>query len=216
MLNLESCGNVSPYQVPSQSAEDNALKYSEKDTNEIPLGKIIKNIRSQGTKGKKVKKNKAVTAETKKAEDDIDVLNMVREINLDNLGISTNIESRNGHEPSLSKKKQKDPESATIKKRKVGEETLAPVPKRRRSSFTHGKSRSSSTSKASQRVSAEVLSGVKLQLDAEINPDTVSKNRQKKLVKGKEVSLEPKIKVSIDESDKSEEHNTKVESYCLN
>lgn len=207
-----------PYQVPSQSAEDNASKDSEKDRNEMPLGKILKNIKSQGAKGKKMKKNKSVPAQTKKPEDDIDILNVVRQINLDSLGISTNFESSNGHEHSLSKKVQKDPEFATIKKRKAGEETPVPVPKRRRSSFTNGKLRSGSTSKASQRVSGEDSSGVKLLLDAEINPDTGSKTKQRKMVKGKEPSSEPKVKVSesyhMDESDKSEEHDMKVESYC--
>lgn len=207
------------YQVPSQSAEDHALKEDEKDKNEMPLGKIVKKIRSQGTKGKKVKKDKTTTAETEKAEDDFDILNMVREINLDNLGTSNNFESSNGHEISLSKV-QKDLEFGTIKKRKVGEETLVTVPKRRRSSITHRKSRSGSSSKASQKVSEEVPSGVKLLLDAVINPDTGSKNMQRKLVKGKEPSSEPTIKASksfrIDESDKSEEHDIKVESHRLN
>lgn len=200
--------------VPSQSAEDHALKDSEKDRNEVPLGKIVKKIRSRGTKGKKVvKKNKTMTVETKKAGDDFDIINMVREINMDNLGISTNFESSNGHESSLSKKVQKDPEFGTIKKRKVGEETLAPVPKRKRSAVTHGKSRPSSSSKVSQRISEEVPSGGKLLLNAGISPDTGSKNMQRKLVKGKEPSSEQKIKASenhrIDESDKSEDHDIK-------
>jgi len=208
------------YQVPSQSTEDHALKDNEKDRNEVPLGKIVKKIRSRGTKGKKVKKNKTMTVETKKAGDDFDILNMVRKINLDNLGISTNFESSNGHESSLSKKEQKDPEFGTIKKRKLGEETLAPVPKRKRSAVTHGKSRPSSSSKASQRISEEVPSGGKLLLNVGISPDTGSKNMQRKLVKGKEPSSEQKMKVSenhrIDESDKSEDHDIKVESCCLN
>lgn len=207
------------YQVPSQSAEDHALKEDEKDRNEMPLGKIVKKIRSQGTKGKKVKKDKTTTAEMEKAED-FDILNMVREINLDNLGPSNNFESSNGHEISLSKKAQKDLEFETLKKRKVGEETLVPVPKRRRSSITHRKSRSGSSSKASQKVSEEVPSGVKLLLDAVINPDTGSKSMQRKLIKDKEPSSEPTIKASksyrIDESDKSEERDIKVESHCLN
>ncbi|CAJ2658166.1 unnamed protein product [Trifolium pratense] len=194
--------------VTSQSAEDHALKDNAKDRNEIPLGKIVKKIRSRGTKGKKVKKNKTTTAEKKKAEDDFDILNMVREINLDNLGITTNFESSNGHESSLSKKVQKDPEFETIIKRKVGEETLAPVPKRRRSSVIYGKSR-----KVSQRISDVVPSGSKSLLDAEINPDTDSKNMERKLVKGKEPSLERKIKASesyhIDESEKSEDCDIK-------
>ncbi|XP_027339072.1 sister chromatid cohesion protein PDS5 homolog A-A [Abrus precatorius] len=189
--------------VPSQLAEDGALKESEKDGNEMPLGKIMKDIKSQGTKGKKLKKKKSVPAETKKAENDIDILNMVRQINLDNLGISTNFESSNGHENSLSKKmQQKDPDSATIKKRKTGDLTPVPVPKRKRSSFTHGKSRSSSTPKAPERVSGKDSSGMKLLLRAEINPDIDIKTKQRKMVKGRGAS---KSYHDYD-SDKSEEH----------
>ncbi|KAL2603500.1 hypothetical protein GLYMA_09G014600v4 [Glycine max] len=197
--------------VPSQLAKDDSLKDSEKDKNEMPLGKIIKDIKSQGTKGKKVKKKKAVPAETKKAENDIDILNMVREINLDNLGSSTNFEASNGHENSLSKKLQKDPECATIKKRKA-EVTLVPVPKRKRSSFAHGKSRSNSTPpKGPPRVSGEDSSEVKFPLGAKFNPDTHSKQRKK--VKDNEASIEAKVKASKsyhdNDSDKSEEHGMK-------
>ncbi|RDX94616.1 Sister chromatid cohesion protein PDS5-like B, partial [Mucuna pruriens] len=200
--------------IPSQLAEDDALKDSEKDRKEMPLGKIIKDIKSQGTKGKKVKKKKAVPAETKKAENDIDILNMVRQINLDNLGLSTNFESSNGHENSLSKKLQKDPESATIKKRKVEEVTLVPVPKRKRSSFAHGKSRSSSTPpKVASRVSGEDSSGAKLPSVAEFNPDKDSKTLKRKMVKGNESSIKAKVKASKsyhdDDSEKSEEHAMK-------
>ncbi|KAK7331159.1 hypothetical protein VNO77_25376 [Canavalia gladiata] len=201
--------------VPSQLAEDDSLKDSEKDGNEMPLGKIIKGIKSQGTKGKKVKKKKkkSVPAETKKAENDIDILNMVRQINLDNLGISTNFESSNGHEKSLSKKLQKDPDCATIKKRKVGEVTPVTVPKRKRSSFTHGKLRSGGTPKASGRVSGEDFSRVKLLWGAKINPGTDSKTTPRKMVEGSDPSIEPKVKASksyhTNDSNKSEEHDMK-------
>lgn len=213
-LNFEPCDNVSSiFQVPSQLTEDDALKDSEKDGNEIPLGKMIKNIKSQGTKGKKVKKNKSVPAGIKKTENDIDILNMVREINLDNLGISSNFESINGHEHS-SKKVKKDPECATTKKRKADETTPAPVPKRRRSSLTHGKSRSSSTSKGPQKFSGEDFPRVKLMLDAETNRDTDIKTMRRKMVKGSDVSSKLKVKASEiyhkDDADKSDEHDLKV------
>ncbi|CAL0334541.1 unnamed protein product [Lupinus luteus] len=197
--------------VPSQLAEVDALMDSENDGNEMPLGKIIKNIKSQGTKGKKVKKNKSVPAETKKTENDIDILNMVREINLDNLGMSINFESSNGHEHSLSKKLQKDSVCAANKKRRGGEETPSPVPKRERSDLTRGKFRSSSTSKGSRRFSGEGSSGAKSLVDAEINRDTGTKAMPRKIVRGNNYSLKPKDKVSEinrnDEADKSDEHD---------
>ncbi|KAK7412751.1 hypothetical protein VNO78_04347 [Psophocarpus tetragonolobus] len=199
--------------VPSQAAEDDTLKDSEKDRNEIPLGKIMKDIKSKGAKGKKVKKKKAVPAETKKAGNDIDILNMVRQINLDNLGLSTNFESSNGHENSLSKKLQKYREDATVKKRKA-EVTLVPVPKRKRSSFSHGKSRSSGTPlKALAIVSGEDSSRVKLLSYAELSPDTHSKTTQRKKVKGNEPSIEAKVKTSKNyhdnDFDTSKEHGMK-------
>ncbi|KAK7246004.1 hypothetical protein RIF29_40861 [Crotalaria pallida] len=196
--------------VLSQLAEGDALK-SEKDGNEMPLGKIIKNIKSQGTRGKRVKKNKSVAAETKKTENDIDILNMVREINLDNLGVSANFESSNGHEHSLSKKLQKDPVCPTNKRRKDDEATPSPVPKRKRSSLTHGKSRSSSTSKGPRRFPGEDSYGAKSLVDAKSNPDTDIKATSRKIGKGSDLSLKPKVKVSEshhnDEADKSDEHD---------
>ncbi|KAE9591537.1 hypothetical protein Lalb_Chr20g0119541 [Lupinus albus] len=222
--------------VPSQLAEGDALKDSEKDGNEVPLGKTIKNLKSQGTKGKKVKKKKSVPAETKKTENDIDILNMVREINLDNLGMSANFEPSNGHQHSLRKKLQKDPVSATNKKRKGDEETPSPVPKRKRSSLTHGKFRSSSTPKGPRTFSVEKSSGAKSLVDAEINPetdikaiprktakslmdaktnpDTDIKAIPRKTVRGNDHSLKSNIKVSEsyhkDEADKSDEHDLQI------
>ncbi|XP_019425447.1 PREDICTED: sister chromatid cohesion protein PDS5 homolog A-A-like isoform X1 [Lupinus angustifolius] len=219
--------------VPSQLAEVDALKDSEKDRNEVPLGKTIKNIKSQGTKGKKVKKKKSVPTETKKTENDIDVLNMVREINLDNLEMSANFESSNGHQHSLRKKLQKDPVCATNKKRNGNEETPSPVPKRKRSSLTHGKFRSSSTATGPRRFSAEKSPGAKSLVDAEINPDTdikaIPRKTAKSLgdakinpdtdikaiprktVRGNDHSLKSNIKVSEsynkDDADKSDEHD---------
>ncbi|KAI4298831.1 hypothetical protein L6164_032348 [Bauhinia variegata] len=203
--------------VPSALAEDDVSKDNEGGGNEIPLGKMIKHIKSQGTKGKKVKKNKYVPAETKKGEND-DVLNMVRQINLDNLGASTKFEPSNGHEHSLSKKAQKDPESVT-KKRKAGEATPVPVPKRRRSSSSHRSL--SGTPKARQRVSEDFLD-TKLKLDVEVSLDTDSKPSERKKVKGRSSdllasSLKRKAKDSDDEDNKSyeddeEDHDTPKQS----
>ncbi|KAL2339290.1 hypothetical protein Fmac_013736 [Flemingia macrophylla] len=203
--------------VASQSAEGEASKDDEKDGNEIPLQKMLKHIKSQGTSSKKVKRKKSVPTESKKAENDFDALNIVKQINLDNLGTSTNFEPSNGHEHSLSKKAPKDPESAMGKKRKPGETTAVSVPKRRRSSPAHGKLRlSTNISKASRRVSRVVSPQSKLLLDDEVNPDADSKTMQRKLVKGSEKdlllsSLKQKVKGSDsyhnDELNKSDEQD---------
>ncbi|KAK7387666.1 hypothetical protein VNO78_22454 [Psophocarpus tetragonolobus] len=202
--------------VQSQSAENEASKNDEKDGNEIPLQKMLKSLKSQGTSGKKVKKNKSVPTETKKAEMDYDILNMVKQINVDNLGTPTNFEPSNGHEHSLSKKELKEPESATGKKRKAREITPVPVPKRRRSSSAHGKLRlSTSISKASRRVSAEDSPRPKLLLD-EVNPNADNKTTLRKMVKGSEKelllsSLKQKVKGSDschnDELNEHDEHD---------
>ncbi|KAF7803880.1 sister chromatid cohesion protein PDS5-like protein A-like isoform X2 [Senna tora] len=177
--------------VPSQAAENEVPKENEKDGNKIALGKMIKNRRTKGkTKGKTAKKKKSVpaeTTETKKAEDDIDILHMVRQINLDNLGMSTKFESSNGHGNSLSEKAQKDPEYATNKKRKA-EVSPVPVPKRKRSSATHGSMRSSSsTSTAPQKVSKD--SPEAKSFDAEVSPISDSKTVKRKVVKGNDSDL---------------------------
>ncbi|XP_027920522.1 sister chromatid cohesion protein PDS5 homolog A-like isoform X2 [Vigna unguiculata] len=203
--------------VHSQSAENEASKDDEKDGNEMPLRKMLKHIKSKGTSGKKGKRNKSVPAETKKAESDFDTVNMARQINGDNLGTSSNVEASNGHGHSLSKKALKDLDSAAGKKRQAKETTPVPVPKRRRSSSTHGKlTLSTSISKTSRRVSGEESPQPKLLLDEEVNPDADGKAIQKKMVKGSEKdlllsSLKQKVNVSDgyhnDELNKPDEHD---------
>ena len=63
----------------------------------MPLRKMIKRLKSKGAKDGRSKKNKSLSAEAKDAENDVDILKMVREINLDSLGMSSKFESSNGH-----------------------------------------------------------------------------------------------------------------------
>lgn len=117
------------------------MKDGERDGSEVPLGKIIKRIKSQNSKAKKVKKNKASSADAESAENSVDILKMVRDINLDNLEKPTKFESSNGHENSP-KKNLMDLKYQKGNKRKASDETSVSVPKRRRSSSTHSASRS--------------------------------------------------------------------------
>ena len=134
------------------------MKQGETDGNEVPLGKMIKNIRSQGTKGKKSKKDKFTSAEGGGADNDVDILKMVREINFDNSVKSTKFESSNGHEHSPSKKSRLELKNQKGEKRKVGDETSVPVPKRRRSSTGQSAFRQpSSSSKSPSKDTANVL-----------------------------------------------------------
>lgn len=117
----------------------------DKDGNEVPLGKMIKRLKSQGNKARNGKKNKSSAAQAGSAEMDVDVLKMVREINLDNLGKSSKFESTNGHEEFPHKKEKLDPKFEKGEKRKASYDTAVPVPKKRRSS-AHGISRTPSSS----------------------------------------------------------------------
>ncbi|XP_052202932.1 sister chromatid cohesion protein PDS5 homolog A isoform X2 [Diospyros lotus] len=123
-LKLEVNGVIHPEKV-----DDEVLKDSETDGNEVPLGKMIKRLKAKGTKARKVAKNEPLP----KKEDDVDILKMVREINLDNLGISSKFESSNGHEYN-SKKKKIGQRDQKIKTGVASEVTNIPVPKRQRSS----------------------------------------------------------------------------------
>ncbi|KAF2306079.1 hypothetical protein GH714_011216 [Hevea brasiliensis] len=139
LLNLETDGKIN-----SDIAEDVVLKDSEREANEVPLGKMIKQLKSPGTKGGKVKKNKSLSAKTKNAESDVDILKMVREINLDNMGLSSKFESSNGHKDFPSEKAKSELEHEKSKKIKATDVASVPVPKRRRSSSSHSARLSSS------------------------------------------------------------------------
>ncbi|KAK9267394.1 hypothetical protein L1049_009819 [Liquidambar formosana] len=156
-LKIETNGTVH-----SEIAEDDGLKDSERDGNEVPLGKMIKRLKSrgskrlksQGTKARKVMKKKSLPAKAKPkakdkakakdAENDVDILKMVREINLDNLGISSKFRSSNGHEKFQSKQTKLDKKHHKRKRPIASDATSVPVPKRRRSSSAHSAYRSSS------------------------------------------------------------------------
>ncbi|GFY91653.1 binding protein [Actinidia rufa] len=122
-LKLEVNGMIHPEVV-----EDEVLEDSETDGNEVPLGKMIQRLKAKGIKTRKVVKTEPLQAGTKN-EDGVDVLKMVREINLDNLGTSGKLEASNGHECI-----EKDQKHRKRKERVASETTNVPVPKRRRSS----------------------------------------------------------------------------------
>ncbi|XP_065851682.1 sister chromatid cohesion protein PDS5 homolog A isoform X2 [Euphorbia lathyris] len=128
MLKLETDGKIK-----SDVVDDEILKDSEKEGNDVPLGEIMKQLKAQGTKSGKVKK-KLSSAKSKNAESGVDILKMVREINLDNLGLSGKFESSNGHKHDPIEKTSSEPEHQIVKKRKPADIASVPVPKRRRSS----------------------------------------------------------------------------------
>ncbi|KAG7536034.1 Armadillo-type fold [Arabidopsis suecica] len=134
-LKLESHADAS---VIPQTSEYEVMIDGESDGNEIPLGKIVERLRAQGTKTRKGKKNKSVPAEDENGKNDVDVLKMVREINLDHLQMLDKFESSNGHKHSPGEGAEICQKDQKGNKRNVGDATsVVSVPKRRRSSSGH-------------------------------------------------------------------------------
>ncbi|XP_034898204.1 sister chromatid cohesion protein PDS5 homolog A isoform X1 [Populus alba] len=177
------------HQASSDIAGDEVLNDSEREANEVTLGKMIKQLKSQGNKGGKTKKNKSSAAKVKDAENDVDILKMVREINLDNMGLSNMFESSNGHK-DLSGKIMSESEHQKVKKGNVSDMTPVPVPKRRRSSSAHNSSRfprslSKDPSRASEDDSSPDLKGKKSKSKSAGSELLVSSIQKKKNVSSK-------------------------------
>ncbi|KAM0049108.1 putative sister chromatid cohesion protein Pds5 [Helianthus debilis subsp. tardiflorus] len=127
-LTLEANGDV-----PSISNEDDILKDSE---NDVPLGKMLKLLKAKGSKAKnkKVVNNGSAPAVVE-AENNIDILGMLKEINSDNADVSNKFDSSNGHGKISSETK--------LKRKSVPNNlSNVSVPKRRRSSPAKGQKRS--------------------------------------------------------------------------
>ncbi|KAI3499028.1 hypothetical protein L1887_34820 [Cichorium endivia] len=123
-LILEANGTVS-----SKINEDDIMKDSETDGNEIPLGKMLKRLKA---KGSKARKGPTPAVET---ENNVDIMGMLREINIDNMGTPTKFDSVNGHGEV---KKE-----ANLKRKDMSNDlTNVSVPKRRRSSSAKSQKRS--------------------------------------------------------------------------
>lgn len=108
-------------QVHSVISDDDVIKDSETEGSEMPLGELMKLLKTKAKKAKKEEKNKLAEAGVAN-ENDFDILKMVKEIDSDNVG-----KKRSDHE---------------LQKNKifVSETTDVPVPKRRRSSAQAHKS----------------------------------------------------------------------------
>ncbi|KAH9611596.1 hypothetical protein KSS87_009864 [Heliosperma pusillum] len=117
-------------------SQDEILDDIEIEGNEMPLGKLIKRIKSQKNKSKAVVKENSLSADTK---NDVDILEVVRDINLDNMGLSSNIESGNGHGNNSTPKIGEN----QTKKRKISDSKATPIPKRKRSMSARNPSRHS-------------------------------------------------------------------------
>ncbi|XP_057536474.1 sister chromatid cohesion protein PDS5 homolog A [Amaranthus tricolor] len=136
-LTFEVKGTVH-FEIP----QDEVLEDEETEGNEIPLGKLIKKIKSQKNKAKAIEEGHSSPTEAKSE----DILKVVREINLDNLGSTSKIEATNGHDNHLTNKPEIKDEPS--KKRKGNDARFDSTPKRRRSSLTRSPSKLSSSAGA--------------------------------------------------------------------
>ncbi|KAL8137333.1 hypothetical protein V2J09_003334 [Rumex salicifolius] len=127
--------------VPLEIDADEIVGDDEIDGNEMPLGKLIRRIKSKKVKATK-EENDSSTVKEKTEDQDADVLKVVQEKKLDGLGISINFETNNGCSyPSGVETKNHDEKET--KKRKDSDDTLsAVVPKRQRSTAKSSSKRS--------------------------------------------------------------------------
>ncbi|KAL8099999.1 hypothetical protein AgCh_032310 [Apium graveolens] len=112
-------------------AADEDIKDSDTDENEVPLGKMIKRLRAKGMKARKMMKDERSPLKLK-SKNDIDILKMVREMDLDNAGNLDKVEP-SGHEYVG---KKSDIQKHKKSKRKTSESANVTIPKRQRSSST--------------------------------------------------------------------------------
>lgn len=116
-----------------------SLEENDGGENELPLGKMIEMLRSQGRKKKKKMKKDSLLSNLENIENEFDVLGVVREINLDNL---KRVQTETGKlAPDLEnesakvadKSNEKEFESPKWKREGTGIEVIVRTPKRKRS-----------------------------------------------------------------------------------
>ncbi|XP_076937264.1 sister chromatid cohesion protein PDS5 homolog A-like, partial [Bidens hawaiensis] len=197
-LIFDANGNIS-----SKTNEDDTIKEdSETDGNDVPLGTMLKRLKAKGSKAKKVVNNGSTPAVVE-AENDIDILGMLKEINSDNVDSPNKFDSSNGHGKITSEAKMKR-KSMTNDLTDVS----VPVPKRRRSSS------SAKSQKRSSFVSGGFKSGPAFninKMEDDSDDDKVPSRpstdkaaaRKKDSNKTGDADSEPKKHVEIDNNQKS-------------
>ncbi|KAI3745336.1 hypothetical protein L1987_58447 [Smallanthus sonchifolius] len=176
--------------VPSETNEDDIMKDSETDGNDVPLGKMLKRLKAKGSKAKKVVNNGSAPAVVE-TENNIDILGMLKEINSDNVDVSNKFDSSNGHGKITSEAKLK-------RKDTPSDLTNVSVPKRRRSSSAKSQKRSTFISSGFKSVSAFNIN--KMEDDPQNHKASV---RKKDSSNNDEHVLEPKKPVEANNNQKS-------------
>ncbi|EPS57807.1 hypothetical protein M569_17010, partial [Genlisea aurea] len=128
--------------VHTAVSEDEAMKDSESEASEMPLGKLMKRLKAKAAKLKK-----ETTPARSANEKEIDVLKMVDEINHENSGTTSKFEWSNGN--GNARKRRSETELHKNKKLK-NESKDSLVPKRRRTSGEALKSSASAGPKDSK------------------------------------------------------------------
>ncbi|KAL6538568.1 hypothetical protein OROGR_012556 [Orobanche gracilis] len=109
-------------------SEDDAMKDSETEGTEMPLGKLLKRLKAKVAKAKKEAKNELAQAGVSNKNDFV-ILKMVKEINFDDPDTGSMFESSNGHKHARKRSQHK------LQSQKLSAElTDAPVPKHRKTS----------------------------------------------------------------------------------
>ncbi|KAL6544680.1 hypothetical protein OROMI_023542 [Orobanche minor] len=108
---------------------DDAMKDSETEGSEMPLGKLLKRLKAKVAKAKKEAKNEPAQAGVSNKNDFV-ILKMVKEINFDDPDTVSKFESSNGHKHAHKRRSQHKLQSQKLS----AELTDVPVPKRRKTS----------------------------------------------------------------------------------
>ncbi|XP_039118231.1 sister chromatid cohesion protein PDS5 homolog A isoform X1 [Dioscorea cayenensis subsp. rotundata] len=146
MAHYEALNTPNKEQAGSDSGKNEmALEDSDREGNELPLSKMMKILKSQGSKKKKIVKKNTLTPDTKLPESEFDVLGMVREINLDSREQARTMETEDLTSPEYyncgpKSTKNKDKVVLSPQKRKGNKAVIAlsvPTPKRKRSASVH-------------------------------------------------------------------------------
>ncbi|KAK4360111.1 hypothetical protein RND71_022340 [Anisodus tanguticus] len=128
MVHFESIKLETNGTLKSEITEDESMKDSEAEGNEVPLGKIMERLKARSKMRKEVNDDSS-PAEVR-TENDVDILKVVREIDSNNVGDDNKLDSSNGHESAVITKA-----SNKRQKRKTGTDISVPKGgKRQRSS----------------------------------------------------------------------------------
>lgn len=128
MVHFESIKFETNGTLKSETTEDEAMKDSETEGNDVPLGKIMERLKARSKMRKEVKDDSS-PAEVR-TENDVDILKVVREIDSNNVVDDNKLDASNGHESTVKTKA-----SNKRQKRKTGSDISVPKgAKRQRSS----------------------------------------------------------------------------------